>query len=104
MFGSPLVFPRRTLVCPPEEPLNDLLDQLQETFGSNYTMKRELRAGGMARVFVARDETLGRDVVVKVLPPELTYNSRRHGSAGRSSSPPRSRSHTSFLCLPPDRR
>jgi serine/threonine protein kinase len=54
--------------------LNDLLDQLQETFGSNYTMKRELRAGGMARVFVARDESLGRDVVVKVLPPELTYN------------------------------
>jgi TolB-like protein/tRNA A-37 threonylcarbamoyl transferase component Bud32/tetratricopeptide (TPR) repeat protein len=54
--------------------LNDLFDQLQETFGSNYTMKRELRAGGMARVFVARDETLGRDVVVKVLPPELTYN------------------------------
>ncbi|HEV7838163.1 MAG TPA: protein kinase [Gemmatimonadaceae bacterium] len=54
--------------------MNDLFDQLQETFGSNYTMKRELRAGGMARVFVAHDESLGRDVVVKVLPPELTYN------------------------------
>ena len=54
--------------------MNDLFDQLQETFGTNYTMKRELRAGGMARVFVARDESLGRDVVVKVLPPELTYN------------------------------
>jgi serine/threonine-protein kinase len=56
------------------EPMNDLLDELQRTFGSTYTMKRELRGGGMARVFVARDNSLGRDVVVKVLPPELTYN------------------------------
>ncbi|MDP9278379.1 MAG: serine/threonine protein kinase, partial [Gemmatimonadota bacterium] len=54
--------------------MNDLFEELQRTFGSNYTMKRELRGGGMARVFVARDESLGRDVVVKVLPPELTYN------------------------------
>src|ERR1700745_3313881 len=27
----------------------------------------------MARVFVARDESFGREIVVKVLPPELTY-------------------------------
>ena len=53
--------------------MNDLFEDLQQTFGSNYTMKSELRAGGMARVFLARDETLGRDVVVKVLSPELTY-------------------------------
>jgi eukaryotic-like serine/threonine-protein kinase len=53
--------------------LNDLFDELQQTFGSTYTVKRELRGGGMARVFVAHDETLGREVIVKVLPPELTY-------------------------------
>jgi len=53
--------------------MNPLLEELQQTFGRSYTMKRELRAGGMARVFVARDESLGRDVVIKVLPPELTY-------------------------------
>jgi serine/threonine-protein kinase len=53
--------------------VNDLFEELQQTFGSNYTVKRELRGGGMARVFVAHDETLGREVIVKVLPPELTY-------------------------------
>ncbi|MEP6550549.1 MAG: serine/threonine-protein kinase, partial [Gemmatimonadales bacterium] len=53
--------------------MNPLFDELQQTFGSSYTVKTELSPGGMARVFVARDESLGRDVVVKVLPPELTY-------------------------------
>ena len=53
--------------------MDDLFVELQQTFGSNYTVKRELRGGGMARVFVAHDETLGREVIVKVLPPELTY-------------------------------
>jgi serine/threonine protein kinase/tetratricopeptide (TPR) repeat protein len=53
--------------------LNPLFDELQQTFGPSFTIKTELRAGGMARVFVARDEALGREVVIKVLPPELTY-------------------------------
>lgn len=53
--------------------MNPLLEDLQQTFGRSFTIKKELRAGGMARVFVARDESLGRDIVVKVLPPELTY-------------------------------
>ncbi|HEY0529530.1 MAG TPA: protein kinase [Gemmatimonadaceae bacterium] len=49
-------------------------DELQQQFGSShYTIKRELQAGGMARVFVAQDESFGREIVVKVLPPELTY-------------------------------
>ena len=36
-------------------------------------VERELEAGGMSRVVRARDESLGRDIVVKVFSPELTY-------------------------------
>jgi serine/threonine protein kinase len=53
--------------------LTDLLDQLQRSLGSNYTVEREMESGGMSRVVLARDESLGRDVVVKVFSPELTY-------------------------------
>ena len=48
----------------------DLRDQLQSTLGTAFSISRELGGGGMSRVFVARDEALGRDVVVKVIAPE----------------------------------
>jgi eukaryotic-like serine/threonine-protein kinase len=48
-----------------------LRDQLQDALGSSYTITRELGGGGMSRVFVAREEALRRNVVVKVLPPDL---------------------------------
>ena len=51
--------------------MTPLLDQVQRTLGSTYTVERELGGGGMSRVFVALDTGLGRRVVVKVLPPEL---------------------------------
>jgi serine/threonine protein kinase len=50
----------------------DLRDQLQRRLGNAYTLHEELRGGGMSRVFVAEETSLGRRVVVKVLPPELT--------------------------------
>jgi len=49
----------------------DLREGLQHVLGLSYTVERELTGGGMSRVFVAMDATLGRRVVVKVLPPEL---------------------------------
>src|ERR1051325_6754525 len=49
----------------------DLKEGLQQKLGSSFTVERELTGGGMSRVFVAFDATLGRRVVVKVLPPEL---------------------------------
>ena len=49
----------------------DLRSQLQGALGNTYTLDRELGGGGMSRVFVAEDATLGRQVVVKVLSPDL---------------------------------
>ena len=48
-----------------------LREQLQTSLGVSYALERELGGGGMSRVFVAIEKTLGRTVVVKVLPPEL---------------------------------
>ena len=51
--------------------MSSLRDQLQSTLGTSYRLSRELGGGGMSRVFVAEDVSLGREVVVKVLSPEL---------------------------------
>ena len=45
--------------------------QVQTALGAGFSLGRELGGGGMSRVFVARDKTLDRDVVIKVLAPEL---------------------------------
>jgi len=62
------ILPPRPL---PQDPVPDQLrDRLQSSLGAAYTLERELGGGGMARVFVATDPALGRQVVVKVLSPE----------------------------------
>ena len=50
----------------------DFRAQLQQSLGSTCTIERELGSGGMSRVFVAREATMGREIVIKVLPPETS--------------------------------
>ncbi|HJU89494.1 MAG TPA: serine/threonine-protein kinase [Gemmatimonadaceae bacterium] len=50
---------------------SDLRDKLQASLGSAYRLERELGGGGMSRVFLAHDLGLDRQVVVKVISPEL---------------------------------
>lgn len=46
-------------------------DGVQQALGPQFVVGRELGGGGMSRVFLARDVQLGREVVVKVMSPEL---------------------------------
>jgi serine/threonine-protein kinase len=57
--------------------MTSFAEQLQEALGTAYELERELLGGGMSRVFVAKDKTLGRTIVVKVLPPDLAAGVNR---------------------------
>ena len=54
-------------------------ERLKDSLSHAYEIERELGGGGMSRVFVATDRSLGRRVVIKLLSPELTagVNSER---------------------------
>lgn len=47
--------------------MTELRAQLQSALGDSYVVDREIGGGGMGRVFLVRDESLGRRVVVKVV-------------------------------------
>jgi tetratricopeptide (TPR) repeat protein len=51
--------------------VTDYRSKLQDALGGAYTLEQELGGGGMSRVFVARENALGREVVVKVLPTDV---------------------------------
>ncbi|MDP9177421.1 MAG: serine/threonine protein kinase [Gemmatimonadota bacterium] len=52
-------------------------ERLKEALSDSYNIERELGGGGMSRVFVAIDRSLGRKIVVKVLSPELIADVNR---------------------------
>ena len=78
-----------------------LRDDLQATLGSGFHVVRELPAGGMSRVFVAREDLLQREIVVKLLPPDLMAGlvERATGSVARSCSPRSCSTPISCRCL-----
>ncbi len=57
--------------------MNTFEERLKEALSDAYTIERELGGGGMSRVFVAIDRSLGRKIVVKVLSPELIADVNR---------------------------
>lgn len=52
--------------------MTELQDRLQQLLAPAYRIDRELGGAGMSRVFVATETELDRQVVIKVLPPDLS--------------------------------
>ena len=50
------------------------LERLQSALGPGYVVERQLGAGGMATVYLARDAKHGRQVALKVLHPDLAVS------------------------------
>jgi hypothetical protein len=50
----------------------EVMAALQASLGESYVVERELSGGGMSRVFVARESSLHRTIVVKLLARDLS--------------------------------
>ena len=52
--------------------MTDTFQRLIAALGERYTLEREIGAGGMATVYLAKDLRHGRNVAIKVVRPELS--------------------------------
>src|SRR5262245_56339114 len=100
-----LASPRsRPPICRRMTGSDELLARLQRALGGRYRIERELSRGGMGQLFLATEPSLGREVVVKLLPPELASDLSVARFQRSSSSPCDSSIRTSFRCSPAARR
>lgn len=62
-------------VCP-SDPTDELRERLARALAGRYEITRLLGRGGMAVVFLAQDLTLERQVAIKVLPPDVSQDTK----------------------------
>ncbi|HEX7337594.1 MAG TPA: protein kinase [Gemmatimonadales bacterium] len=62
-------------VCPPD-PVQELQDRLSRTLAGRYEITQLLGRGGMAVVFLAKELGLERQVAIKVLPPDMSLDTK----------------------------
>ena len=68
--GAPAVDGATTVTPPILRAGRDLRADLQRLLDDSYRIDDELGGGGMSRVFLAEERALGRQVVIKVFPPD----------------------------------
>ncbi len=57
--------------------MTETTDRLRVAIAERYTIEREIGAGGMATVYLARDLKHDREVALKVLRPRAHCRARR---------------------------